>query len=202
MKMTLWAVVGIFVFVIIVIALGSAVAPIPQPTQQIVHKASVKTPLTVATSSMPTASVDKKKAASILSASVNYYKQLFATGKATLGTRQYTDANAGLKAFDDPNSAATRFGAFRTNTCLKNDPGANAISAYQAADNLYPSNSPEALGNWNYDMAMLATHICEWAQDGVSWQIKEVTNAQLQADEQKITADFNTVQADMSTLTK
>jgi hypothetical protein len=190
-KKVLYSVIGVVVLgfvLLLVIGLNT-----PQPVKQTQESALTQNPVAVATSSAP----DKQKVAAILSASVAYYTQLFATGKATLGTTHYADANAGLKAFNDPNSAASQFGSFRTNNCLKNDPGANAISAYQEADNLYSGTSPDALGNWNEDINTTVSDICLWAGDAVSWQIKEISTAKLHTDEQKVSNDIVKAQLDI-----
>jgi len=158
----------------------------------------VQNPVVVATSSAP----DKQKVAAILSASTDHYVSLLSSAKTVLGTTQYADANAGLKALNDPSSAASQLGSFRTNTCLKNDPGTNAMSAYQEADNLYSGTSPDALGNWNEDINNAASDICLWAGDAVSWQIKEVTTTKLRADEQKVTDDITKARADIQSLSK
>lgn len=199
-KKVLYSVIGVAVLVIGSLIIIGLNLPQPKAAQ---NSATTPSPVVVATSSKQSAvAPDKQKIAAILSASVTYYTQLFTTGKAILGTTQYADANAGLKAFDDPNSAASLFGSFRTNTCLKNDPGANAISAYKEADNLYSGSSPDALGNWNYDINTAASDICLWAGDAVSWQIKEISNAKLQADQHKVEADFTAVQGDMPAISK
>jgi hypothetical protein len=194
-KKVLYSVIGVAVLVIgSLIIVGSN---LPQ-SKVVQNNATTPSPVVATTSAKQNAVVpDKQKVAAILSASVTYYTQLFAAGKATLGTTQYADANAGLKAFDDPNSAASRLGSFRTNTCLKNDPGANAIKAYQEADNLYLGTSPDALGNWNYDINTVASDICLWAGDAVSWQIKEIPATKLHADEQKIATDISRTRIDI-----
>jgi hypothetical protein len=109
--------------------------------QQQMNSASTNTQLAATIPStpnndQPAPPADNIKATQILSENTNYYAQLFATGKAALGTTQYADAFAGLDAFNDPNSAASKFGVFRTDTCLKNDIGVNATKAYQNASNL------------------------------------------------------------------
>jgi hypothetical protein len=183
-KKVLYSVIGVVVLgfvLLLVIGLNSS-----QPIKQAQESALVQNPVAVATSSAP----DTQKVVAILSASTDRYASLLSAGKATLGTTQYADANAGLKALNDPNSPASQLGSFRTNTCLKNDPGANAISAYQEADNLYSGTSPDALGNWNEDVNNAASDICLWAGDAVSWQIKEIPTTKLHTDEQKVSDDL------------
>jgi hypothetical protein len=46
-------------------------------------------------------------------------------------------------------------------------------------------------------MNTTVSDICLWAEDGVSWQIKEISSSRLQADEQKIAKDFVQTQADI-----
>ncbi len=195
-KKVLYSIIGVVVLgfvLLLIIGLNT-----PQPTKQAQESAPTQNPVAVATSSAP----DTQKIVAILSASIDHYVSLLGAGKTALGTMQYADANAGLKAFNDPNSAASQFGSFRTNTCLKNDPGANAISAYQQADSLYPDTSPDALGNWNADINDAASDICLWAGDAVSWQIKEISTTKLRADEQKVSDDFAKARADIQALAK
>lgn len=195
-KKVLYSVIGVAVLgfvLLLIIGLNT-----PQPIKEATQGTSAQNPVVVATSSAP----DKQKVVAILSASTDHYVSLLSAGKTALGTTQYADANAGLKALNDSNSAASRLGLFRTNTCLKNDPGANAISAYQEADNLYSGTSPDALGNWNEDTNNAASDICLWAGDAVSWQIKEVPTTKLQADEQKVSDDLTKARADIQALAK
>ena len=190
-KKVLYSVIGVAVLgfvLLLIIGLNT-----PKPIKQTQQSVPTQNPVVVATSSTP----DKQKVAAILSASTDHYLSLLNAGKTALGTTQYADANAGLKALNDPNSNASQLGSFRTNTCLKNDPGANAISAYQEADNLFSGSSPDALGNWNEDVNNAASDICLWAGDAVSWQIKEISTAKLHADEQKVSEDIAKAQLDI-----
>ncbi len=189
-KKVLYSVIGVAVLgfvLLLIIGLNT-----PQSIKQVHQSVPVQNPVVVATSSTQ----NKQRVVAILSASTDHYSSLLTAGKAALGTTQYADANAGVKALNDPSSAASQFGSFRTNTCLKNDPGANAISAYQEADNLYSGTSPAALSNWSEDINNVASDICLWAGDAVSWQIKEKSTAKLHTDEQKITNDLAKAQAD------
>ena len=195
-KKVLYSVIGVVVlgFVLVLIIGLNA----PQPIKQAQESVPVQNPVAAATSSTP----DKQKITTILSASTDHYASLLSAGKVALGTTQYADANAGLKALNDPSSTASQLGSFRTNTCLKNDPGANAISAYQEADNLYSGTSPDALGNWNEDVNNAASDICLWTGDAVSWQIKEGPVTKLHADEQKVVGDLAKARADIQALSK
>lgn len=198
-KKVLYSVIGVVVLgfvLLLIIGLNT-----PQPIKQAQQTVPTQNSVAVATSSV----LDKQKVVAILSASVTYYTQLFATGKATLGTTQYVDAYAGVKAFDDPNSAAVRFGAFNTDTCMKNDQGANVMNAYRTVSDLYYSagiSSTDDLDNWSYDLNSAVSDICLWAGDAVSWQIKEVSTTKLHADEQKVTDDLTKAHADIQALAK
>ena len=137
--------------------------------------------------------LDKQKVGSILTTSVDHYTQLFTAGKAMLGTTRYPNATAGLQALNDPNSTASKFASFRTDTCIKNDPGTNVINAYRDVSNLYAAahvKAPDTLDNWNIDLNNAASDICLWAGDAIKWQISEITSTRLQINEEKITNDF------------
>lgn len=190
-KKVLYSVIGVVVLgfvLLLIIGLNT-----PQSIKHTQQTAPVQNPVAVATSSAP----DKQKIVAILSASTDHYVSLLSAGKVALGTTQYADANAGLRALNDPSSPASQLGSFRTNTCLKNDPGASAITAYQDVDNLYSGTSPDALGSWNEDTNNVASDICLWTGDAVSWQIKEISTAKLHADEQKVSDDLAKARADI-----
>lgn len=201
-KKVLYSVIGVAVLGFVFLFILGSNLPKPKVAQ---NSVATSTPVAVTTPPKQVTAFDKQKATAVLSASIKYYTQLFATGKLLLGTTQYADTNTALRAFDDPNSAAVKFGAFRTDTCLKNDPGANIMSAYRAVSDLYYSagiSSIDDLDNWSYDLNTAASDICLWAGDAVSWQIKEISTAKLQADQQKVDADFVAVQADMRAISK
>ena len=194
-KKVLYSVIGVAVLIIVPSLIIGSNLPQPKVVQ---NSVATPSPLVATTSAKQSvAAPDKQKVGAVLSASVAYYTQLFATGKVALGTMQYADANAGLKALNDPSSPASQLGAFRTNTCLKNDPGANAIRAYREAEHLYSGTSPDALGNWNEDVNNAASDICLWAGDAVSWQIKEIPTTKLHTDEQKVSDDLAKARTDI-----
>jgi predicted 3-demethylubiquinone-9 3-methyltransferase (glyoxalase superfamily) len=212
--------IGVFVFVFIFLASVSSHGPQPQDSQKSsnssapIQKSDDSQPSsqnsdTVSnpsvTSASPAPQLDKDQIVSILKASSRYYSELFDNGKAILGTKQYTDENAGLEAMNDPSSAAVRFGAFRTSNCIKNDPGSNATNAYKEISDLYSAANitpSDALDSWNSDLNNAASDICLWAGDGISWQIGEIPTAKLKDDEDIIAKDFIKVKADMDQLVK
>lgn len=146
-----------------------------------------------------------KQVVTLLTNATDGYVSLFANGRQILGTTQYANSQDGLQAFSDPNSAAVRFGTFRTNNCMKSNINAAADSAYKDASDLYYSanaTQPDALDTWNNDINDATSDICTWAGDAVSWQIQEVSTPQLQADEKKVNSDLAAARADIKTLSK
>ena len=166
---------------------------------------STNTPIASAPAAATTAVDPTKQVVATLSNATDGYASLFASGKQILGTTQYSGGLDGLQAFNDPNSAAVRFGAFRTDTCLKNDPSQASYAAYKTASDLYYSaniTQPDALDTWNNDINDAASDICTWAGDAVSWQLQEVSTAKLQADAKKVNNDLAAARADIQTLSK
>jgi uncharacterized membrane protein YbaN (DUF454 family) len=86
-KKVLYSVIGVAVLVIGSLIIVGSNLPQPKVAQ---NSATTPSPVVAATSSKQNAVVpDKQKVAAILSASVTYYTQLFATGKATLGATHH-----------------------------------------------------------------------------------------------------------------
>lgn len=102
-----------------------------------------------------------------------------------LGTTQYPSAVAGDNAFSDPNSAASRFSAYRKNPNPESD--LSFLVAFKKADAFYTAaNEPAAISTWRDDMDAVSTDLNEWVNLAVSWQIREHTTPQLRAAETKI----------------
>jgi hypothetical protein len=140
---------------------------------------------------------DKEKIRAILTASVSHYQHLLALGQQALGGVQYANATAGLNAFSDPNSAASRFSAYRKNPNPESD--LSFLSAFKKADNFYTAaNEPAAIGTWRDDMGTATSDLNEWVNLAVGWQIREKTTAQLQAAADKVTRDLAKAQADVT----
>lgn len=140
---------------------------------------------------------DKGKIRSILTGSVDHYQHLLTLGAQILGTTQYATANAGLAAFSDPNSAASRFRDYRKNPNPESD--LSFLAAFKKADNFYTAaNEPAAISTWRDDMDTVSTDINEWVNLAVGWQIREKTTAQLQAAEAKIERDLAKARADVT----
>ncbi len=198
--------------VIFFILVAVTAPPVPsQPTPPVsaataIATTTAPTPVAPAPVATSTAIVDPtKQVVATLSSATDGYAALFTSAKKILGTTQYANSQDGLQAFKDPNSAAVRFGAFRTDNCMKSDISAAAYSAYKtASDSYYSANitQPDALDAWNNDINDAASDICTWAGDAVSWQIQEVSTATLQADEKKVNGDLVAARADIQTLSK
>ena len=168
--------------------------PVPQQTQ----------PAVPASTQSNQAPADPTKQIVVsLSKTTSEYESLFINAKGILGSSQYANAEAGRQALKDPTSAASKLSEFRMNNCLKNDVGQKAIDAYKNADNLYYSasiTSPDSLNAWNDDMGEVSSNLCTWANDAISWQIKETSTSKLQADEKKITSGIMQAMKDIQSL--
>jgi hypothetical protein len=140
---------------------------------------------------------DKAKISAILTSSVDHYQHLLTLGEQVLGTTQYPSAIAGDNAFNDPNSAASRFSAYRKNPNPEND--LSFLTAFKRADNFYTAaNEPAAISTWRDDMDTVSTDLNEWVNLAVGWQIREKTTAQLRAAETKIERDLDKARTDVS----
>jgi hypothetical protein len=140
---------------------------------------------------------EKAKVRTILTQSVDHYQQLYNEGKQALGTTQYATAQAGVAAFNDPNSAATRFGAYRHTSKVQTDE--SYLNAFEKADRVYTAaNEPKAISSWRDDMGNLTGDLYAWVDLAVSWQIKEKSTGQLEAAEHKIDNDFAAASRDVA----
>jgi hypothetical protein len=140
---------------------------------------------------------DKEKIRAILTASVSHYQHLLALGQQALGGVQYANATAGLNAFSDPTSAASRFRDYRKNPNPEAD--LSFLAAFKKADNFYTAaNEPAALGTWRDDMGTATSDLNEWVNLAVGWQIREKTTVQLQAAADKVARDLVKAQADVT----
>lgn len=134
------------------------------------------------------------------------YTTIYQDGKTALGTTQYSDANAGLAALSNPNSAASRFSAWhRTFLAQQGSLSDQPINAYKTASDCYYNShlsEPDTIANWRDDMGSLFSDIGVWSNDGVDWQVKGKTTAQLNQDEAAIASDLATVERDLAALKK
>ncbi|HZT16886.1 MAG TPA: hypothetical protein VFA19_13150 [Gaiellaceae bacterium] len=129
---------------------------------------------------------DKAHVQQILTASVDHYANLLSLGEQALGSTQYANANTGLAAFNDPNSAASRFSAYRKKSNPEGD--LSFLNSFKKADNYYSAaNEPKAISTWRDDMNDASVALNEWVNLAVGWQIREHTTLQLQAAEHKVT---------------
>lgn len=143
---------------------------------------------------------DKAKISAILITSVDHYQHLLTLGEQILGTTQYATAMAGDNAFNDPNSAASRFSSYRKNPNPEND--LSFLTAFKKADNFYTAaNEPAAISTWRDDMDTVSADLNEWINVAVSWQIREKTTAQLDAGEAKVERALARARADVSAVT-
>src|SRR4051812_17464635 len=94
----------------------------------------------------------KAKVRSILLANAKHYREELDQGVRIIGSTQYSDSFAGLAAFDDPNSAASRFRDYRKDSNPEND--VSFLDAFKKADKFYNAqNEPDAIGTWRDQMS-------------------------------------------------
>ncbi len=139
----------------------------------------------------------KARVREILTSSVDHYAHLLALGEQALGSTQYANATVGLAAFNDPNSAASRFRDYRK----KSDPEGDLsfLNAFKKADGYYTAaNEPNSIGTWRDDMSLVGSDLSEWVNVAVAWQIREHTTAQLQAAEHKFEAALAKARRDIA----
>jgi len=130
-------------------------------------------------------SEDKREVRSVLTASVDHYLHLLRLGEQALGETQYASAMEGLEAFEDPNSAASRFSDYRKRYRPETD--LSYEDAFSKADKYYTAaNEPRALERWRYDMTKMTELLYSWPDFASAWQIGKHTTAELQAREAKI----------------
>jgi hypothetical protein len=114
---------------------------------------------------------------------------MLSQGQQIIGPVPYPNANAGLAAFNDPNSAASRFSAYRKHPDPESDE--SYLAAFQRADHFFTAaNEPQAIGTWRDDMGQAQSDLYRWVSDAVSWQINEISTSKLQADAAAVTADL------------
>jgi hypothetical protein len=140
----------------------------------------------------------RTKAAAVLNNAIDHYASEFATGRAIVGTTRYADANAGLAALDDPNSAASKFSAWRTSTRIEQDVTTYQDAFTQADAGFNPADEPAAMGRWRDDTATVQSDINAWIQAAVGYQISAATQSDLDAAAAKVAADLKTAHADVT----
>ena len=167
------------------------------------NNSNTSTPTTTTATPAPTSakatSDDLGKAAEILSANTEHYAQLLSQGKMILGTKQYSSGMDGLKALDDPNSSAFRFGQFRVSTM--ND--LTFQDAFSRADGCFTAdNEPDSIGEWQIDILQATSDLNTWTSTAVDWQINKVSTAKLKSLEQIVIKDLAKARADVLSLKK
>jgi hypothetical protein len=169
--------------------------PMATATSALTPAASA-TPASAATARMLSAA-EISQVQSILTASLKHYQDAFAAGRKALGTTQYVDAVAGIAAMDEPTSSAARFRDWRTSSQIDQD--ISYLDAFDQAEALYaPGSGPAALQDWQNDMGDLTGDIGQWVALAVSWQINQVSDADLVDAAKAVTDAFALVQADVS----
>jgi hypothetical protein len=186
-------------------ALASAATAEPV-TAEPVTTAPTSTP-TATPNSTPMPSVVAKKLTvgevaqvkSILSGNLKHYQNMFAAGRAALGSTPYPDALTGLAAMDNPTSSAAKFRDWRSSSNVQND--LTYLDAFTKADAYYNAdNEPNAIANWRDDMGTATGDLYEWVNVAAGWQISDKTDSDLADATNLVKADFAQVQQDIDTV--
>ena len=139
----------------------------------------------------------KQQVSADLNNGLTHYVDTWHQGEQILGTTQYADANAGLVAMDDPNSAAAKFSAWRQSSSIEGDV-TTYLTAFKSADAFYNAdNEPQAISSYRDDLGTLQADISTWVNDAVGWQIQTTSSATMAKDVQTINNDINQVKSDM-----
>jgi hypothetical protein len=153
-----------------------------------------------AASSRKISAAQKQRVSAILGRGLAHYVNTWNQGQQILGSTQYADGSAGVAAFNDPTSAASRFSAWRQSSGVEQDV-ATYLNAFKQADAPYTAaNEPSAMGDWRDDMSQLQADITQWVTDSVAWQIRDKTDAQIASDVTTINTDVAKVTADANAI--
>lgn len=140
----------------------------------------------------------KTQVSSILQTALDHYVTAWKQAQDILGSTQYADANAGIAALGDPNSAASRFSSWRKSSGLEQDVN-TYLNAFGKADAFYNAkNEPQAIGSWRDDMGQLQSDLAQWVTDAVGWQVRSTSDVQMSQDTSAINTDIAQVTADAS----
>lgn len=154
----------------------------------------------------------KAQVEAVLQANIDHYAQLLAVGKTALGTTPYSDATAGLAAFNDPNSSASQFRDWRSQSKAEQD--VSYLEAFKQANDIYlavmgsssgpvtkwENDTSTALTNWQDDIGNVQADLAQWVQVAAGWQISSKTGADLAAAEQKVNSDLSKTRQDLQQL--
>jgi hypothetical protein len=133
----------------------------------------------------------------ILTANVKHYEATLAAGQRALGTTRYQDAFAGLAAFDDPKSAASRFRDWRLKA--KVDTDVSYVDAARAADDVLGDlDEPEAVSAWTDHTGDALTALIGWANTAPDWQIRAASDADLAAAADAVKLALDKAKADIA----
>jgi len=144
--------------------------------------------------------VIRERVRAILTANVDHYAKLLAAGEQALGPTQYANANAGLNAFNDPNSAASKFRAYQGGQGTGPTNDLSYLGGFKHADSYYTAadEPTSAINAWENDIGDAQGAFGEFTDVGTGWQIKENTTAQLRAAERQITDDLARARRDIA----
>lgn len=171
---------------------GTKVAPSSQvaPPPQAAPKPNDKLPMRVI----------RERVRAILTANVDHYAKLLAAGEQALGSTQYTNADAGLAAFNDPDSAASKFRDYQGGQGGGPTNDLSFIDAFRQADSYYTAadEPTSAITAWRNDISNAQAGFNQFTTVGTGWQISQYTTAQLRSAERQIADDLAKARRDIA----
>ena len=116
------------------------------------------------------------------------------------GSTQYANANAGLAAFNDPNSAASKFRDYQGGQGQGPTNDLSFLAAFKQADSYYTAadEPTSAITAWQNDISNAQAGFNQFTNVGTGWQISQYTTAQLRAAERQITENLAKARRDIS----
>jgi hypothetical protein len=131
---------------------------------------------------------------------VDHYQDLFLVGAWALGEKQYSNAFNALHALSVAGTDPSTFANYRQRFDPEND--TSFLGAFEKAQKVYNAqNEPAAMGTWRDDMSNVTSALDGWVEDAVSWQIKQVSDSTLAADENTFERDISKASADVHKIT-
>jgi hypothetical protein len=181
-----------------ILGLSACSSPPSATTKQSTASPTQTSKPTTAPSTNKLSASQKQQVSADLNAGLAHYVDTWHQGQQILGTTQYADANAGLNAMSDPNSAASKFSAWRKTSGIEQDIN-TYLNAFNSADAFYSADTePQAISSYRDDMGTLQADISTWVTDAVGWQIHTTDNATMAQDVQTINTDISQVQSDIA----
>ena len=144
----------------------------------------------------------KAQAIAGLTSATDFYANLLQQGQQALGTQQYANGEAAITALNDPNSAASKWSTFNKTATSSDYFTAHVTQPYNVASDVFGSNAPVSLADWQNDMNQVDADLHTWVQHATSWQDSEITSSQLVTYTTKVQQDVAKARADIAAISR